>query len=387
MTKRKKLIIAASLIPVAGLIAYGQIQDLVKSRSDRVIVSGNIEITDAEVSFKVAGHVEKRLVSEGESVRAGQVVARLDSEELSRQLELQKADLRVAEAELAEYEAGSRPEEIEQGRSAVKAAEADRERLETEYRRQADLYAKKVASPRDYDAAKSAYDMAAARLQDARERLTLLKKGPRAEKTEQSRARLERARLAVSVAETKLGYTTITAPFSGIVLSENAEAGEYVSAGTPVVTIGDLENVWLRAYINETDLGRVKVGQAVEVTADTYPDKIYRGRVSFISPEAEFTPKNVQTHKERVKLVYRIKVDIKNPGMELKPGMIFTIEPMINAGKKDIRVLGDGWTVVTKDHSLSAQWEHTVLVTPTGFEVLTVSAGSPPPPGFISPSA
>jgi HlyD family secretion protein len=105
------------------------------------------------------------------------------------------------------------------------------------------------------------------------------------------------------------------------VLSKNIEPGEYVAPGTPVVTVGDLVNVWLRAYIDEADLGRVKVGQKARVTTDTYPGRVYPGTISFISAEAEFTPKNVQTAKQRVKLVYRIKIDIQNPKMELKAGM------------------------------------------------------------------
>ena len=116
-------------------------------------------------------------------------------------------------------------------------------------------------------------------------------------------------------------------------LSENVETGEYVAPGTPVVTVGDLENVWLRAYVQETDLGRVKVGQRVLVTTDTYPGKAYEGRVSFVASKAEFTPKNVQTQQERVKLVYRVKVDIPNPGMELKPGMPADAEILLASGE------------------------------------------------------
>ena len=123
------------------------------------------------------------------------------------------------------------------------------------------------------------------------------------------------------MAETQLSYATVYSPLSGVVLSKNIEPGEYVAPGTAVVTVGDLVNVWLRGYIEETDWGRVKVGQRAWVTTDTCPDKKYEGRVSFIAQEAEFTPKNVQTQKERVKLVYRIKIDITNPNMELKPGM------------------------------------------------------------------
>jgi HlyD family secretion protein len=144
---------------------------------------------------------------------------------------------------------------------------------------------------------------------------------------------VKQAEAALALAKTRTGYAELTWPPAGVVpppnaappmyvvLSKNLEPGEYVAPGTPVVTIGDLVNVWLRAYVNETDLGRVKVGQKARVTTDTDPRKIYDGRISFIASQAEFTPKNVQTEKERVKLVYRIKIDIRNPDMELKPGM------------------------------------------------------------------
>jgi len=116
-------------------------------------------------------------------------------------------------------------------------------------------------------------------------------------------------------------------------LSKNVEPGEYVAPGTPVVTVGELEDPWLRAYINETDLGRVKLGQRVQVTTDSYPDKKYEGRISFIASQAEFTPKNVQTEKERVKLVYRIKVDLTNPNLELKPGMPADAEILLTSAE------------------------------------------------------
>ena len=132
---------------------------------------------------------------------------------------------------------------------------------------------------------------------------------------------MEQAKEALKLAEIRLGYTKLRSPLSGIGLSEHIEAGEYVVPGTAVITIANLQDVWLRAYINETDLGRVKVGQKVEVTTDSYPNKKYSGLISFISSQAEFTPKTVQTQEQRVKLVYRVKIDIDNPDMELKPGM------------------------------------------------------------------
>ena len=136
-----------------------------------------------------------------------------------------------------------------------------------------------------------------------------------------ARARFEQAQQALGLAETQLGYATLTSPTAGVILSKNVEPLEYVAPGTSVVTLANLGQVWLRAYVEEADLGRVKVGQKALIATDSYPGKRYEGRVSFIASQAEFTPKSVQTVKERAKLVYRIKIDIPNPAMELKPGM------------------------------------------------------------------
>ena len=250
-------------------------------------------------------------------------------------------------AYLDELEAGSRPQEIAVAEATVARTKAELVDAETNYTRLSRLYEQQVAADQEFDTARAVYGVARARVREAEEQLKLVQEGPRKEQIaqaqaavaqsgerfklvelgprqeliDQARARVEQARAALTLAETRLGYARLSSPLSGIVLSENVEPGEYVAPGTPVVTVGDLEHVWLRAYINETDLGRVKVGQQVHVTTDTYPDKIYAGHVSFIASEAEFTPKNVQTTKERVKLVYRIKIDIPNPDMELKPGM------------------------------------------------------------------
>lgn len=149
----------------------------------------------------------------------------------------------------------------------------------------------------------------------------LMHRGPRKEQIDAARARFGQARETLELARTRLGYTTLAAPMAGLVLAKHVEPGEQVAAGTPIISVGDMPNTWMRAYIAETDLGRVKVGQKARVKSDTWPDRRYEGTVTFISPEAEFTPKSVQTEKERVKLVYRIKITIPNPAMELKPGM------------------------------------------------------------------
>jgi len=273
------------------------------------------------VSFKIAGRVVERSASEGESVKAGQSVARLDTSELAQEVALRSAEVRAAEASLAELVTGSRPEEIAQSEAVVRRMQADVARARADFKRLKKLYEQDNVSGQDYDAAKSAVEVTTAKLGEAQEQLRLVQKGPRIEKVERARAQLQQAKEALALAETRLGYATLTSPLTGVVLSHNIEPGEFVAPGTPIVTVGDLAHVWLRAYIDETDLGRVKVGQVVKVTADTYPDKVYEGRVSFIASQAEFTPKSVQTKKERVKLVYRTKITVDNPHMELKAGM------------------------------------------------------------------
>jgi HlyD family secretion protein len=312
------LIVGALLLAlVAGL--YLQSRTVLDSGALRV--SGNIEITDAEVSFKIPGRVAERLVSEGETVQAKQVVAHLDTDELAQEVALRKAEVRAAEAALAELEAGSRPEEVAQAEAVLRRTQADVDRARADFKRLTTLYERENVSVQDYDAAKTAVDVTEAKRREALEQLGLVKKGPRIEKIDRARAQLQQAKEALALTETRLSYATLTSPLTGVVLSHNIEPGEFVAAGTPIVTVGDLDHVWLRAYVDETDLGRVKVGQTARVTTDSYPDKVYEGRVSFIASQAEFTPKNVQTDKERVKLVYRIKVTIANPQMELKAGM------------------------------------------------------------------
>lgn len=319
--KKKRLVLAVVALAVVAGVAVRLMRTNSELDRNTLRLSGNVEITSAQVSFNIPGRVEHRLVSEGESVTNGQVVAFLEKTELEQELAMRRADVQAAQAALAELETGTRPEEIDQAAAAVEVARAEAKRVNGDLARQKELFQQKVISPREFEAAEAAAGMASAKVREAEARLALLKKGPREETILAARARLEQARQAVARAETRLAYTTLTSPLTGVVLAEGIENGEYAVPGTPVVTVGDIENVWLRAYVNETDLGRIKIGQRVMITTDTYPGKVYEGRLSFIAPQAEFTPKNVQTTKERVKLVYRVKVDTANPNQELKPGM------------------------------------------------------------------
>jgi HlyD family secretion protein len=317
----KKIIIPVVILLVVAGSLYFYFQNQKPKNPNIIRVSGNIEVTDAALSFKVSGRVTERLVSEGDTIKQGQAVANLDPTDLQQEANLRKAELDAAQAALKELLAGSRPEEIEQSKAALARVQAEENRWMQNYQRYQDLYAQGVASKNDLDASKLNYETARASVEEAKKSLRLVEKGPRIEQIEQARADVQRAEDALKVAQTQLSYATLDSPMNGVVLTQNIEPGEYVSPGTPIVTVGKLDTVWLRAFIDETDLGRVHVGQQARVTTDTFPGKVYEGKIGFISSESEFTPKTVQTDKERVKLVYRIKIDIENPKMELKPGM------------------------------------------------------------------
>jgi HlyD family secretion protein len=319
---KKRLLVGALLVLVLVVAVVAYLRHAPSRGAGGALrISGNVELTEVQVSFKVPGRVQTRLVDEGAAVRRGDVVARLEDTELSDALKLAQADADAAAATLAELEAGSRREEIAQGEALLARAEAEALRLSTDYQREVALFAKEVIPKRELDASRAAHDAARASVRERREALALLRKGPRRERVDEARARLKGAQARVSTAKERLGYATLVAPLSGVVLSKSVEPGEQVAAGTPVVTLGDTDQCWLKGYIPETELGRVKLGQRARVTTDSHPGKVYEGKVSFISSEAEFTPKSVQTEKERVKLVYRVKITLPNPGMELKPGM------------------------------------------------------------------
>lgn len=320
------VVLAAVIVLAAYAYLHRKTQD-----NGRLKVSGTIEVTSVALSFKIGGRMTERLVDEGQLVKAGQLVARLDDDELQQERKGRGAEERASMAAVADLEAGSRREEIAQGEAALARIRADAERLSRDAARAEALFKREVIPQKELEAARAAREASAAAVREAEQRLKLLKSGPRPDTVRQAQARLEGAVAGRALAETRLAQSELTSPLAGLVLAKHAEPGEMLAPGAPVVTVGKLEEVWLRAYIPETDLGRVKVGQTARVTVDGWPGRNFDGKISFISPEAEFTPKNVQTAKERVKLVYRIKITLGNPKMELKPGM--PADAVIETGK------------------------------------------------------
>lgn len=284
-------------------------------------ISGNIEAHESVVSFKVQGRIMELPVQEGQYVKQGDLLARLDDDDYRQQVSVDEATVGMRKAELELSVAGSRVQEIQVAKQTLIDARADLELKRAEFRRRQELLAEQGVSDEDIDRAASQLKRAQATYERAKQTHDQVVEGTRKEEIAVRRANLESAREALQMSRLKLNYTVLSAPVSGVVLVRQAELGEVVSAGTPVVTIADVDHLWMRGYLNETDLGRVKWGQSATIHTDTFSDKTYQGRVSFISSQAEFTPKSVETHKERVTLVYRIKIDLDNPNHELKPGM------------------------------------------------------------------
>jgi HlyD family secretion protein len=288
---------------------------------NQLTLSGNIEAHESLVGFKVPGRIVELPVEEGQQVEQGALLARLDSADYKQRVTVDEATLRVRESNLALTLAGTRQQEVKAAQQTMIDAEADLNEKQIDNERAQKLFAKDEVSAQERDLAATALKRAEAIFRASQQRYNEAVEGSRKEDITISRANLNQAGADLGLSQVNLSYTILRAPFAGVVTVRQAELGEVVSPGSPVVTLSDLDHIWLRAYVAETDLGRIHWGQEATVTTDTYPGKQYHGRISFISPDAEFTPKSVQTYKERVTLVYRIKIDIDNPKHELKPGM------------------------------------------------------------------
>lgn len=317
----KKGFVIAGIV-IAVVLAVFLIKRFSVTQDDgSLLVSGNVEVTEVNMGFRSPGRVLGLFIEEGQKVKKGDRLAVLDSAEVSGYVSQNRALLNEAVIRLDELKAGARPQELQQADASLKQAEAELSKAKKDFERAESLFKQEVITAQQTDTAKKTYDIAISQHKKATEALSLVKEGPRKEAIKAAEQRVRQAEAVVRVSEERLKDTVIYAPASGIILRKNVEAGEMVSAGMPVYTIGDLENPWIRVYVKEDKLGLVKLGQKADVRTDSYKDKTYEGFVTYISSEAEFTPKNVQTQEERVKLVFGVKVSVKNINNELKPGM------------------------------------------------------------------
>ena len=320
MKRRIPVLILLAVLIAAGVYLYPRL-DKKSTAENQLTLSGNIEAHESLVSFKVQGRIIDLPVEEGQSVERDALLARLDDADYMQKVRIDEANVQVRESNLALTLAGTREQELKAAQQTMLDAQADLQQKRLDYERAQRLFSKDEVSAQERDLADTALKRAEATYQVAQQRYNEALEGSRKEDIAIARANLKEATANLGLSRVNLNYTTLRAPSAGVITVRQAELGEVVVPGTPVVTLADLDHIWLRAYIAETDLGRIRWGQKATITTDTYPGKQYAGRVSFISSSAEFTPKSVQTYKERVTLVYRIKIDIDNPNHELKPGM------------------------------------------------------------------
>jgi HlyD family secretion protein len=391
--KAKRIVPVIVLLAVIAAAWVGWSRYSNGNDPNRIQLSGNIELTQVDIAFKTAGRLIERRVDEGDRVKQGQLLARIDRdilesqrtrdaaslqsvetlltqqrtaiaylrESIQREAELRRAELQQVQAQLDKLLAGSRPQEIQYARAQVEDAKSLSEQAGADWDRAQTLFKNDDISRSQFDQFRARHQSAAAVLKRSDENLALVVEGPRKEDIEAARAQVNRAQAALRVNEAQqidlqrreqeletrkadieraraqmkmtdfqLADTTVYSPVSGVVLSKSADVGEILAAGTSVVSLGDLDHPWLRGYIPERDLGRVKLGQKARITTDSYPGKEYWGKVTFINSEAEFTPKQIQTPEERVKLVYRIKIEVDNPNQELKSNMPVDAQIMLN---------------------------------------------------------
>lgn len=323
----RKLIVVAIVLLTLFVVSRQIKQRRQEEDSRRLLVSGTVEATDARLGFQVPGRIVAIHAREGDRVEAGAELAVLDRRETEARRIEAEARVRAARAVLEELESGFRPEEIAQVRAAVAATEEQLADARRDRERTRKLFEGGAVPQEALDKADSGAEIAHQRVEEARERLRLLELGPREEKVEAQRSVLAQAEATLGVLDVAHDERIIEAPFSGLVTVRHREPGEIVAPGTPVLTLLDSDDRWVRIYVPENRLGAIQLGGAAAIRSDTFPDRRYLGEIVFVATEAEFTPKSVQTSEERVRLVYAVKVRIlEDPDYELKPGLPVDVE-------------------------------------------------------------
>lgn len=321
--KRKRLIVLLSLtlILVASLLLWKFLPFGGKSNKGFIEASGTVEATDVEIAFKMPGILSHRLVSEGDRVKKGDVLAHLDKRDAIARFRQSKAVVKTALAKLDDAKQGYRIQEIAEAAAQVEQLKANWANLKGEADRSKTLFEGEAISRQQFDKDITASSIARAQLLAGEKRLDLLKSGFRANAVKVASSQLEEANAFSEVAAALVEDHEVSSPIDGIVSRVYAEEGEMVGAGKPILTVTNVTNPWVRVYIPEKEIGKILIGLTASVKVDSFPDKEFPAEVTFISPEAEFTPKSVQTQEERVKLVFAVNVTAENPEGLLKPGM------------------------------------------------------------------
>jgi len=291
------------------------------SNKGYIDATGTIETVNVTLSAKTNGEIKELRKKEGERVKTGDTIMVIDTESLRLQLKQLEAGTEMSRAQLDLLKNGARKEDILQAESSVKQAQVNYDLAKTDLDRLQKLYDSKTITKKQYDDAAGRFDLTKDQLFSANENYDKLKKFARPEEIKQAEAKLNQSEASADLIRKSIRDSYITSPINGIIVEKYFEHGETVSPMSNLVKVSDLTNVELYIYVTEIELGNIKLGQKAEVTVDAFKDKKFEGQVTFISPEAEFTPKNIQTKDERTKLVFAVKIEIPNPNFELKHGL------------------------------------------------------------------
>ncbi len=312
-------------ILLAGVAAWIHFSRTKSIPSGQLQLYGNVDIREVALGFRVSGRIAAVLQDEGDSVRRGDPLARLDAEPYRREADEAVSKVAVQRSRVALLEKGFRLEEIAQARAVVQEREITLANAERIFHRQSKLVATQAVSLQESEDAEARFNETAARLNSAKQQLALLESGARIEDIAQARSELASAEAALAIAELRIADTELKSPSDGVILTRARETGAIVQPGATVLTLSLREPVWVRAYVAEPDLGRVHPGMAAQIFTDSRPDHPYAGKIGFISPQAEFTPKTVETQDLRSSLVYRLRIVVTNVDEGLRQGMPVTV--------------------------------------------------------------
>jgi len=326
MSRKRAIIIVLVLAAVvaAGAAYYLRWFDG-RAAAGSLVLYGNVDIREADLAFNIIGRIERMLVEEGDTVEPGQLLAVLETEIYDAEVQAAKARVGAQQAALDRLLAGSRPEEIKVARARRSAIEVELEDSRATLARTETLATDRFASQQKLDTDRARVRNLEAQLRAAEEELSLAIQGPRKEDIAEARARLNADEAELTLALRRLAYTELHAKERGVVKARIMEPGAVVLANAPVYSIALSDPVWVRTYVPEPDLGRIRPGMKAEIVSDSRPDRPFEGWVGFISPVAEFTPKTVETPELRTSLVYRLRVYVKNPDNGLRQGMPVTV--------------------------------------------------------------
>lgn len=320
MTKRmpgRLLAVILILFIIIGVAGY----KLYEPKENGITATGTIEVTKADITPKVSGYIRGLTFDVGYVMTRGQVALKIDRPDLKAQLLRDTAALEKSKAQLQELENGSRRQELIEAEAAVQSAQAVSEKSQKDYDRYASLFGSGAISAQQLDAASSANDVAYRALQTAQAKLSLAQEGNRTETIEAQRLEVQRNQAILEASQTEDADTIVYSPADGLILTKNFEDGEYVTAGSPIATLGKMDDCWVKVYVASDELGLIQVGQAVQVRVDSFPDKTFTGKIKEISQNAEYTPRQSITKRERANMVFAVKVQLDNTEGIFKPGM------------------------------------------------------------------